>query len=152
MADKLIIGCGYLGRRIAALWRAQNHRVFATTRSAARPTSGEHFAFIRSYATLDPALPLCRVDSIVHCIGLDRSTGVSMRCLYVDGWQMCWLHCLNPFHVFTSAARAYGQTDGVEVDETATTGRKRNRGVVLKPSACVQLPGPSSFRFAGIWS
>ena len=36
MADKLVVGCGYLGRRIAALWCAQNHRVFAMTRSTAR--------------------------------------------------------------------------------------------------------------------
>ena len=34
--DKLVIGCGYLGQRVAALWRAQGHRVFATTRSAGR--------------------------------------------------------------------------------------------------------------------
>jgi hypothetical protein len=36
MAAKLIIGCGYLGRRVTALWCAHNHRVFATTRSTAR--------------------------------------------------------------------------------------------------------------------
>ncbi len=32
--DKLIIGCGYLGKRVAALWHAQGQRVFATTRRA----------------------------------------------------------------------------------------------------------------------
>jgi predicted dinucleotide-binding enzyme len=36
MGKKLIIGCGYLGQRIATLWLAQKHRVFATTRSQTR--------------------------------------------------------------------------------------------------------------------
>ena len=34
--DKLIVGCGYLGRRVAHLWLAQGHRVFGTTRSERR--------------------------------------------------------------------------------------------------------------------
>ena len=34
--DKLIVGCGYLGRRVAARWRRQGHRVYATTRTFAR--------------------------------------------------------------------------------------------------------------------
>ena len=29
----LIVGCGYLGRRVAARWRAPGRRVLATTRS-----------------------------------------------------------------------------------------------------------------------
>ena len=32
----LIVGCGYLGRRVASRWLAEGRRVFATTRSAAR--------------------------------------------------------------------------------------------------------------------
>ena len=36
MAKKLIVGCGYLGARVAALWRARGEQVAATTRSAAR--------------------------------------------------------------------------------------------------------------------
>ena len=33
--EALIVGCGYLGKRIAALWLAQGWRVFATTRGRA---------------------------------------------------------------------------------------------------------------------
>ncbi len=51
MADKLVVGCGYLGRRIAALWCAQNHRVFAMTRSRRGPTSGERATCNRSSVT-----------------------------------------------------------------------------------------------------
>jgi len=33
---KLIFGCGYLGLRVAQLWRAVGHAVFAVTRSNER--------------------------------------------------------------------------------------------------------------------
>jgi uncharacterized protein YbjT (DUF2867 family) len=33
---KLILGCGYLGRRVARLWLAAGEEVYAVTRSAER--------------------------------------------------------------------------------------------------------------------
>src|ERR1700680_578905 len=86
--DKLIIGCGYLGRRIAPLWLAQGHRVAALTRSPQRadefrrlgiePLGGD----ILETATLH-ALPAAA--TVVYCVGHDRTTGRSMRETYVDG-------------------------------------------------------------------
>ena len=34
--DRLIVGCGYLGSRVAARWRDEGSRVYAITRTAAR--------------------------------------------------------------------------------------------------------------------
>lgn len=88
MADKLIIGCGYQGRRVAALWCAQNYRVFATTRSTARADEWRALGLqpilcdVLDAASLRSLPP---VESIAYCIGLERSTGVSMHSLYVGG-------------------------------------------------------------------
>ena len=34
---QLIIGCGYLGLRVAALWKKQGHQVWGATRRVAGP-------------------------------------------------------------------------------------------------------------------
>src|SRR4051794_15099350 len=88
ISEILIIGCGYLGRRLAARCIAEGRRVFATTRSAER---AEEFRA----ASLDPVLcdvtnpasldRLPAVETVVHCVGLDRSANQSMRTVYVDG-------------------------------------------------------------------
>src|SRR5687767_13391436 len=36
--NHLIVGCGYLGRRVAKLWLPQGHHVFGVTRRAAGAT------------------------------------------------------------------------------------------------------------------
>ena len=48
MADKLVIGCGYLGRLVAACWHQEGHRVWATTRVVSHATSPRHGNSARS--------------------------------------------------------------------------------------------------------
>jgi nucleoside-diphosphate-sugar epimerase len=88
MANKLVIGCGYLGWRIAVRWRAQGHRVFATTRSFARAAELRVLGLEPIVCkVLDPgslgALP--SAGSIAYCVGRDRTRDVSMRSLYIYG-------------------------------------------------------------------
>lgn len=159
MADKLIIGCGYLGRRIAALWCAHNHRVFATTRSTARADEWRARGLQPIVCdVLDPASlrSLPRVESIAYCIGLDRSTGVSMHSLYVGGLAnvLAALPQPAPRFVYVSSTSVYGQTDGEEVDERATTEPQEESGkVVLEAEQLLRarLPSAVILRFAGIY-
>src|SRR4051794_15310888 len=85
LMDKLIIGCGYLGQRVAPLWQKQGHRVLATTRSLERWSA----AGIQPIQcdVLDPASlrRLPQADTVLYAIGFDRSSGASMRAVYVDG-------------------------------------------------------------------
>ena len=159
MADKLIIGCGYLGRGIAALWCAQNHRVFATTRSTARANEWRAHGLQPILCDmLDPASlhSLPRVESITYCIGLDRATGVSMHSLYVGGLAnvLAALSQPAPRFVYVSSTSVYGQTDGEEVDERATTEPQEESGkVVLEAERLLRarLPSAVILRFAGIY-
>lgn len=159
MADKLIIGCGYLGRRIAALWCAHKHRVFATTRSTARADEWRALGLQPILCdVLDPASlrSLPRAESIAYCIGFDRSTGVSMRSLYVDGLAnvLAALPQPAPRFVHVSSTSVYGQTDGEEVDENATTEPQEESGkVVLEAEQLLRSRFPSAIilRFAGIY-
>ena len=159
MADKLIIGCGYLGRRVAALWCAQNHCVFATIRSTARADEWGALGLqpilcdVLDAASLRSLPP---VESIAYCIGLDRSTGVSMHSLYVGGLAnvLAALPQSAPRFVYVSSTSVYGQTEGEEVDECATTEPQEESGkVVLEAERLLRarLPSAVILRFAGIY-
>lgn len=159
MADKLIIGCGYLGQRVAAIWRAQNHRVFATTRSVTR---AEEWRALGLQPILCDVLDSAslrfwpRVESIVYSIGLDRSSGVSMRSLYVGGLAnvLAVLPQPAPRFVYVSSTSVYGQTDGEEVNEQAATEPHEESGkIVLEAERLLRsrLPSAVILRFAGIY-
>src|SRR5438067_673076 len=127
MSAKLIIGCGYLGRRVAALWRDAGLRVLATTRSTQRADDLRALGVepivcdVTRPETLT-ALPRS-VDAVVHCVGFDRAAGPSMRTVYVDGLGNV-LHALAGWtgrFVHVSSTSVYGQTNGEEVTEDAVT-------------------------------
>ena len=159
MSDKLVIGCGYLGRVVAAQWRNAGHRVFVTTRS---PQRAEELRLLG----LEPivcdvlrpeslrALP-SSVATIVHCVGFDRTAGVPMRTVYVDGLRNVlsalagWAGRL----VYVSSTGVYAQTDGEEVDEAAATQPTEDSGrVILEAERLLRERRPAVvLRFAGIY-
>src|SRR5688500_4521624 len=88
MGDVLIIGCGYLGLRLAALWRGQGRRVLATTRSPARAEEFRASGLVPVVCDVtDPGTlaGLPAPGTCVWCVGLDRSAGATMREVYVGG-------------------------------------------------------------------
>jgi nucleoside-diphosphate-sugar epimerase len=158
MRIKLIVGCGYLGSRIAALWREQGHRVIATTR---RPARAEELARLGMEPivcdVLDPGsltqLPI--VDGVLHCVGLDRAAGVSMCRVYVDGLANV-LDALpgEPRFVYVSSTSVYGQVSGGEVDEEAITQPLDESGAVVREAEGLlrrRRPDAVLLRFAGIY-
>jgi nucleoside-diphosphate-sugar epimerase len=155
---KLIVGCGYLGSRIGVLWREQGGRVFATTR---KPERAEEFVRLGLHPVvcdvLDPdsLVQLPRVDGVVHAVGLDRTTGVPMRRVYVDGLANL-LDALpgTPRFVFVSSTSVYGQVCGEEVDEDAATKPLDESGaIVLEAERLLHQRRPDAIilRFAGIY-
>src|SRR6186997_3342015 len=85
-SPRLILGCGYLGRRVAALWLAQGLRVAGLTRRNAdalravgvEPVTGD---------VLDPASlrDLPPASTVLYAVGRDRAVGRSIREVHVGG-------------------------------------------------------------------
>jgi nucleoside-diphosphate-sugar epimerase len=132
----LIVGCGYLGRRVGRLLASRGDRVIGTARSPERaaelPTWGiEPFvADLLDPASLD-RLP--SADRILHAVGYDRSSGQPMRAVYVEGLRRLLdrLHPLPRRFVLISSTGVYGQTDGSRVDEDSPTEPRSESGRVV---------------------
>jgi nucleoside-diphosphate-sugar epimerase len=159
----LVIGCGYLGRRVVLGWCEQGWTVFATTR---RP---ERFDELRSLGArpvgldvLDPAalhrLPLATMDAIVFAVGMDRAAGLSMRTVYVEGLDAVLTglssQSARPRFVYVSSTSVYGQMGGEEVDEASATEPMEEAGQVILEAERTLLrhrPDAIRLRFAGIY-
>ncbi len=154
MSTSLILGCGYLGRRVAALWRQRGQRVSAATRNAAHlPTDVEPLLC----DVLDPASlrSLPQVDTVLYAIGFDRTSGASMRAVYVDGLANVLSHLPAPKRfIYISSSSVYGQTDGSWVDEASATEPAEPSGQIVLDAEAVlhaRLPSAIILRFAGIY-
>lgn len=129
----LIVGCGYLGRRVASILVGRGERVFGTTRTAEKGRELSSIGVEPIVAdSLDPttlgALPA--VSRVVHCVGYDRRSGAEKRAVYVDGARNV-LRRLPPGPerlVYVSSTSVYGQTDGEWVDETSPTEPRTEAG------------------------
>src|SRR4051794_24826107 len=84
----LIVGCGYLGRRVGRLLSARGERVLGTTRKAGR--AGE-LADWGIEAVAADVLDRYSLEGLpeagraLYCVGFDRTAGVPIRTVYVDG-------------------------------------------------------------------
>lgn len=158
MPKTLILGCGYLGRRVARAWVQRGRAVVAVTR---RP---EHAAELRALGVeplvcdvLDPASlrALPRVETVLYAVALDRGSGATMRDVYVTGLANV-LAALPPpgRFVYVSSSSVYGQSNGDWVDETSPTEPEEDSGRVVLAAETVlraRLPGAAVLRFAGIY-
>jgi nucleoside-diphosphate-sugar epimerase len=119
----LILGCGYLGGRVAAAYHADGHAVTAVTRSPARAEEFRRRGWTPIVGdVVDPGLRLPAADVVVYPVGYDRAAGRSRREVSVDGLANV-LAVLPPpgRFVAVSSTGVYGQCDGAAVDETAAT-------------------------------
>ena len=152
----LIVGCGYLGRRVAARWVAAGRRVAALTRRNAdalaalglEPVVGD-VSDSASLRTLPAA------STVLYAVGMDRTQGKTMRDVYVNGLG----HVLDTLpsaarFVYVSSTGVYGHTDGGWVDETSDTLPREESGkVVLEAERLLREKRPDAIilRFAGIY-
>lgn len=116
----LVVGCGYLGERVAREYVHRGSPVFAVTRSPERAPSLEAIG-VRPVIgdVLDPALDLPAVGRVLYAVGFDRSAGPSKRSVYVDGLRNV-LDRLPPGVerlVYIGSTSVYGNDDGGWVDE-----------------------------------
>ncbi len=152
----LIVGCGYLGQRVATAWVASGRRVFALTRTHSAELAALGITPIVG-DVLDPtsltALP--EVGAVLYAVGLDRRAGRSMRDVYVQGLYnvLKVVRCAGPI-LYVSSTGVYGQTEGEWVDETSETKPLEESGkVVLDAERMLRTHRPDAvvLRFAGIY-
>ncbi len=161
MGVKLIFGCGYLGSRVARLWREAGHTVHSVTRDSKRAAELTRQGYTPLLAdVLRPATlaHLPAADTVLYAVGYDRASGASIQEVYVNGLQ----HVLDALPVETgkliyiSSTGVYGQSQGEWVDEQSATEPTRDGG-----AACLAAErllaghrwGPKSvvLRMAGIY-
>lgn len=156
---KLIVGCGYLGSRVARLWLERGERVFATTRGRVdelKQLGVEPIVCdVVAAASLAPLAGLPRPLTLLHCVGMDRSSGQGMREVYVNGLANLLAAC-GPVDRFlhVSSSGVYGQVDGSLLDETAATEPIEESGKIVLAAEellAATLPDAIVLRFAGIY-
>lgn len=138
----LIVGCGYLGRRVASILVGRGDRVFGTSRTSEK--GGELAALGVDPVVVDSLnlatlgeLPV--VSKVVHCVGYDRKSGVDKRAVYVDGARnvLQRLPAGADRLIYVSSTSVYGQTDGDWIDEDAPTEPKTEAGRICLDAEAV---------------
>jgi nucleoside-diphosphate-sugar epimerase len=132
----LILGCGDLGSRVAVLLKQSGKPVIGTVRSIARSEALSRQGIKTVIAdVLDPeslrVLP--EADRVLYCVGQDRSAGVPMRRVYVDGLRNV-LECLAGRVgrvVYASSTGVYGPCGGDWIDEDTPTHPTHESGRVV---------------------
>ena len=131
--DKLIFGCGYLGRRVAQRWLAAGHRVYAVTRRAERATELAAEGLVPIVADVIDAgtlggLPAA--ETVLFSVGYDRGAGHSIDRVYVEGLRAVLdaLPSPAPRLIYTSSTGVFSQDDGSWVDERSVCDPLRRGG------------------------
>ena len=119
---KLILGCGYLGRRVAQAWLEVGHEVLALTRSAKRADAFAACGISPIVGDVTSSLDLTDcddLDTVLFAVGFDRSAGKAIRDVYVDGLRrtLDQLPSLPRRFIYISSTGVFAQNDGQWVNE-----------------------------------
>jgi putative transcription antitermination factor YqgF len=164
---RLVVGCGYLGQRVARRWAERGDRVVGTTRSSARAEQLEALGIEPAIIDVTAADPgwskLLSVDpptTIFWSVSVDRSASSSYRDVHVGGLTKLLdaVHAcgaLSARIVFASSTGVWGDEQGGMVTEAtpATPSREAGRVLLEAEQALGAHPaGPgTSLRFAGLY-
>ena len=132
---RLVIGCGYLGLRVAKRWLESGAQVWAVTRSATR--AAELAAAGITPLTADVTRPetigdLPAIDAMFWGVGFDRTADATYHDVHVGGLGRV-LDSLSgtPRIILSSSTGVWGDEDGRIVAETTPAHPVREAGRVL---------------------
>ncbi|MBL9124136.1 MAG: SDR family oxidoreductase [Planctomycetaceae bacterium] len=123
--SKLVIGCGYLGRRVAERWARAGERVFAVTRSPQRAVALRQQGLEPVVADVTDRASLAglpEAETVLYAVGFDRTADKPKRDVYVAGLANV-LDALSPRVarlIYISSTSVYGQQAGEWVDEQSS--------------------------------
>lgn len=138
---RLLVGCGYLGIRVAKLWRAAGEHTVSTTRGddptpeminagiftgQAEVTKPESLAW---FANL-PRLGDTPVESLVYAVGYDRRAAADIHTVYAEGLANVLAALPSSVNrvTYISTTGVYGLHEGEWVDEETPPGPQREGG------------------------
>jgi nucleoside-diphosphate-sugar epimerase len=159
---RLVIGCGYLGERVARDWREQGDDVWAVTRSAHHAARFEQLGItplVGDVVDPDSLRALPEVDTVLHAVGYDRSAAVGKREVYVAGLANV-LHALPAGCrrlIYISSTSVYGQSQGEWIDESCPCEPTSEAGHICRDAEQVArerfrgADGVSVLRLSGIY-
>lgn len=162
---RLVVGCGYLGTRVARRWLAAGDQVFGITRSQSRAEAlaAIGIAPIVHDVTVEPGLhhpgPLATLpplDTVFWAVGFDRSSGVSHRDVHVTGLARLLAALPGaPRVILSSSTGVWGDERGGSVSEDTPTHPSREAGRVLVEAEALLRAHPKgpgvALRFAGLY-
>lgn len=165
---RLIVGCGYLGERVARRWLGRGDRVVAVTRSPARAdvleaagieplildVTAERPGWERLFSERGPG-----VATIFWAVGFDRSAGASYHAVHVAGLGKLLAAAVGsgsrPRVIFSSSTGVWGDERGGIVSEATPPDPSREAGRVLVAAEQLLANHPAgpgtALRFAGLY-
>ena len=160
-ATRLVVGCGYLGTRVAARWLAAGDRVVAFTRRHERATELARLGIEPLVADVTspefPAAgPLPAAATVFWAVGFDRGSGATHRDVHVTGLTRL-LDALpgTPRVILSSSTGVWGDEDGRIVTEQTPAHPTREAGRVLLEAESLLRSHPRgpgvALRFAGLY-
>jgi len=180
-ACRLVVGCGYLGTRVAERWLASGSRVFGVTRRESRaaelaalgiePVIADVTADAGGLNVAAAIRRLPGMDTIFWAVGFDRSATASHRDVHVvglsrllDAVQAAFpdairsgCHPRRPLVILSSSTGVWGDADGGGriVNETSPAHPSREAGRVLLEAESLLRHHPLgpgvALRFAGLY-
>jgi putative transcription antitermination factor YqgF len=160
---RAVVGCGYLGERVARRWLAAGSRVITATRRPARTSTLSSQGFVPLVADVTAATvdwsPLAAVPdlaTVFWAVGFDRQAGTTHRDVHVAGLGRL-LDALPAGCrvIFSSSTGVWGDEGGRVVDETTPVSPARESGRVLVEAETLLRGHPRgpgvALRFAGLY-
>jgi nucleoside-diphosphate-sugar epimerase len=138
---RIIFGCGYLGFRVAKLWKSAGEHSITYTRNEQRVvelgvagmfTAGGDVTQPETLISLQtlPALGGTPVECLLYAVGFDRTAGPDIHSVYADGLRnvLAALPESVTRAIYISTTGVYGTAGGGWVDEETPPDPQRDGG------------------------
>jgi nucleoside-diphosphate-sugar epimerase len=133
---RLIVGCGYLGLRVARRWLAAGQKVAGVVHSDASATAlaaASVRPIVADVTRPETLRDLPAADALLYCVGYGADSNSSRWAVYVDGLRAV-LDAVPPEVrrvIFVSSTGVYAEQDGGWVDEDSPCAPSRESGRAL---------------------